>query len=84
MIGFILQRALDMGYKQVRVNIRGIGPGRMVSVIVPERIYRGFQCHFSFQSAIKGLQMGGLTVVSITDCTRVTYNPLRARKQRKL
>lgn len=35
-------------------------------------------------SAIKGLQMGGLNIVSITDTTPVTWNPLRPRKQRKL
>uniref|UniRef100_A0A6B2ED95 Putative mitochondrial ribosomal protein s11 n=1 Tax=Phlebotomus kandelakii TaxID=1109342 RepID=A0A6B2ED95_9DIPT len=35
-------------------------------------------------SAIKGLQMGGLDIVSVTDGTRVSWNPLRARKQRKL
>ncbi|CAG9759951.1 unnamed protein product [Ceutorhynchus assimilis] len=35
-------------------------------------------------SAIKGLQMAGLDIVSITDSTRVSWNPPRARKQRKL
>lgn len=35
-------------------------------------------------SAIKGLQMGGLNIISITDTTRVSWNPPRARKQRKL
>lgn len=35
-------------------------------------------------SAIKGLQMSGLEIVSITDCTPVSWNPPRARKQRKL
>lgn len=35
-------------------------------------------------SAIKGLQMGGLNIVSITDMTRVSTNPPRSRKQRKL
>lgn len=35
-------------------------------------------------SAIKGLQMAGLNIVSITDNTRVTWTPLRSRKQRKL
>ncbi|KAF7278835.1 mitochondrial ribosomal protein S11 [Rhynchophorus ferrugineus] len=35
-------------------------------------------------SAIKGLQMSGLNIVSITDNTRVSWNPPRPRKQRKL
>lgn len=35
-------------------------------------------------SAIKGLQMGGLNIISITDMTRVSWNPPRGRKQRKL
>lgn len=35
-------------------------------------------------SAIKGLQMGGLDIISITDSTRVSWNPPRPRKQKKL
>ncbi|KAI4467600.1 40s ribosomal protein s14/30s ribosomal protein s11 [Holotrichia oblita] len=35
-------------------------------------------------SAIKGLQMSGLDIVSITDSTRVSWNPPRPRKARKL
>lgn len=35
-------------------------------------------------SAIKGLQMSGLEIVSITDTTPVSWNPPRPRKQRKL
>jgi small subunit ribosomal protein S11 len=35
-------------------------------------------------SAIKGLQMGGLNIVSITDTTRVSWSGPRPRKQRKL
>ncbi|GAB0093799.1 Ribosomal protein S11 [Sergentomyia squamirostris] len=57
-------RALEFGYKTVRVYVQGIGPGRM--------------------SAIKGLQMGGLDIVSVTDGTLVSWNPPRARKQRRL
>ncbi|XP_055698576.1 28S ribosomal protein S11, mitochondrial [Phlebotomus papatasi] len=57
-------RALEFGFKTVRVFVQGLGPGRM--------------------SAIKGLQMGGLDIVSVTDGTKVSWNPPRARKQRKL
>ncbi|XP_057656529.1 28S ribosomal protein S11, mitochondrial [Diorhabda carinulata] len=57
-------KALDNGYKIVRVRVRGLGPGRM--------------------AAIKGLQMSGLEIVSITDTTRVSWNGPRPRKQRKL
>jgi len=57
-------RALEQGYKSVRVTVRGLGPGRM--------------------SAIKGLQMGGMNIVSVTDNTRVTWQPLRPRKARRL
>ncbi|CAG2056811.1 unnamed protein product [Timema podura] len=60
----ISTKALERGYKTVRVRIRGLGPGRM--------------------SAIKGLQMGGLNIISITDSTPVSWNPPRARKRRRL
>lgn len=58
------QRAIERGIKAVRIQVRGIGPGRM--------------------SAIKGVQMAGLNVVSVTDNTRVSWNPPRPRKQRRL
>ncbi|ENN80517.1 28S ribosomal protein S11, mitochondrial-like [Dendroctonus ponderosae] len=35
-------------------------------------------------ASIKGLQMAGVDIVSITDSTRVSWTPLRPRKQRKL
>uniref|UniRef100_A0A1B6CKB1 28S ribosomal protein S11, mitochondrial n=1 Tax=Clastoptera arizonana TaxID=38151 RepID=A0A1B6CKB1_9HEMI len=35
-------------------------------------------------SSIKGLQMGGLEIISITDSTPVSWNPPRPRKQRTL
>lgn len=35
-------------------------------------------------SAIKGLQMSGLDIISITDSTRVSWNPPRPRKAKKL
>uniref|UniRef100_A0A1L8ED79 Putative 28s ribosomal protein s11 mitochondrial n=2 Tax=Haematobia irritans TaxID=7368 RepID=A0A1L8ED79_HAEIR len=57
-------KALELGWKTIRVKVRGLGPGRM--------------------SAIKGLQMSGLHIVSITDNTPVSWNPPRARKQRSL
>ncbi|XP_017017663.1 uncharacterized protein mRpS11 [Drosophila kikkawai] len=57
-------KAVELGWKTVRVKVRGLGPGRM--------------------SAIKGLQMGGLNIVSITDNTPVSFNPPRPRKQRSL
>ncbi|XP_043278865.1 28S ribosomal protein S11, mitochondrial [Venturia canescens] len=57
-------KALEQGFKTVRVRVRGLGPGRM--------------------SSIKGLQMGGLNIISVTDSTRVTWTPLRARKARRL
>ncbi|XP_016960390.1 30S ribosomal protein S11 [Drosophila biarmipes] len=57
-------KAIELGWKTVRVKVRGLGPGRM--------------------SAIKGLQMGGLNIVSITDNTPVSFNPPRPRKQRSL
>jgi len=60
----ISSRAMDLGWKTVRVTVGGLGPGRM--------------------SAIKGLQMGGLNIVSITDTTPVSWNPPRPRKQRRL
>uniref|UniRef100_A0A1B6G247 28S ribosomal protein S11, mitochondrial n=1 Tax=Cuerna arida TaxID=1464854 RepID=A0A1B6G247_9HEMI len=35
-------------------------------------------------SSIKGLQMGGLDIISVTDSTRVSENPPRPRKRRRL
>lgn len=35
-------------------------------------------------SSVKGLQMGGLNIVSITDATRVSDNPPRPRKARRV
>ncbi|XP_068153354.1 uncharacterized protein mRpS11 [Drosophila tropicalis] len=60
----ISNKAIELGWKTIRVKVRGLGPGRM--------------------SAIKGLQMGGLNIVSITDNTPVSWNPPRPRKQRSL
>ncbi|CAG9796887.1 unnamed protein product [Diatraea saccharalis] len=57
-------KAIDRGFKTVRVKVRGLGPGRL--------------------AAVKGLQMGGLDIVSITDNTRVSWNPPRPRKVRRL
>jgi len=47
-------RALDRGIKNIRVSVKGLGPGRV--------------------SALKGLTMGGLNVVSITDRTPIAWN----------
>ncbi|GBP44590.1 28S ribosomal protein S11, mitochondrial [Eumeta japonica] len=57
-------KAIDKGYKTVRVRVRGLGPGRL--------------------AAVKGLQMGGLDIVSVTDNTHVSWNPPRPRKARRL
>lgn len=35
-------------------------------------------------TAVKGLQMGGLDIISVTDCTLVSWNPPRPRKARRL
>ncbi|XP_045779353.1 28S ribosomal protein S11, mitochondrial [Maniola jurtina] len=60
----IATKAIDRGVKNIRVRVRGLGPGRL--------------------SAVKGLQMGGLLIISITDNTRVSWNPPRPRKARRL
>ncbi|XP_013191998.1 small ribosomal subunit protein uS11m [Amyelois transitella] len=57
-------KAIDRGLKNIRVKVRGLGPGRL--------------------AAVKGLQMGGLQVISITDNTLVSWNPPRPRKARRL
>lgn len=52
----------------------------------------GCVCHMVFenfcscvlQSSVKGLQMGGLDIISVTDSTRVSENPPRPRKRRRL
>jgi len=35
-------------------------------------------------SSVKGLQMTGLEIVSVTDATRISWNPPRPKKQRHL
>ncbi|XP_043492078.1 30S ribosomal protein S11 [Polistes fuscatus] len=35
-------------------------------------------------AALKGLQIGGIEIVSITDATRVSWNPRRPRKPRRI
>ncbi|XP_050732183.1 28S ribosomal protein S11, mitochondrial-like [Eriocheir sinensis] len=58
-------RVLNKGIRNVRVKVKGLGPGRM--------------------SAVKGLTMGGLNVVSITDSTPIMdMNCQRPRKAKKL
>ncbi|KAG8189235.1 hypothetical protein JTE90_013763 [Oedothorax gibbosus] len=52
------------GFEQVRVTIKGLGPGRMAS--------------------IKGLEMGGLNIVSITDRTPYILGGNRPRKARRV
>lgn len=46
----------------------------------------GFEnfCSCVLQSSVKGLQMGGLDIISVTDSTRVSENPPRPRKRRRL
>lgn len=84
----ISTRAIERGYKTVRVTVRGLGPGRMVSITssFTDGCYPilALSTCFPFQSAIKGLEMAGLNIVSITDTTPVSWNPPRPRKQRKL
>lgn len=36
------------------------------------------------QSSVKGLEMAGLDIISVTDSTRVSDNPPRPRKRRRL
>ncbi|KAL4713884.1 hypothetical protein ACJJTC_015538, partial [Scirpophaga incertulas] len=60
----LANKAIDRGFKTVRVKVRGLGPGRL--------------------AAVKGLQMGGLDIVSVSDNTHVSWNPPRPRKARRL
>ncbi|OWR53624.1 small ribosomal subunit protein uS11m [Danaus plexippus] len=60
----IANKAIEKGFRTIRVRVRGLGPGRL--------------------SAVKGLQMGGLQIVSVTDNTRVSWNPPRPRKAKRL
>jgi len=58
-------KTLKLGIQNVRVTVRGLGPGRM--------------------SAIKGLTMAGINVVSVTDVTPIATGKMpRPKKQRKL
>ncbi|TNM90459.1 hypothetical protein fugu_002748 [Takifugu bimaculatus] len=66
-------KATAKGLLFVRVVIKGLGPGRL-----------GELNGLRLQSAIKGLTMGGLEVVSITDNTPVPHNGCRPRKARRM
>lgn len=57
-------KSLAMGVRNVRIKIRGLGPGRAAS--------------------LKGLQMAGLNIVSITDNTPAEINCPRPRKVRRV
>ncbi|CAG2165894.1 unnamed protein product [Oppiella nova] len=48
-------RITKLGYKTVRLTVKGLGPGRM--------------------SSVKGLQLGGIHIVSITDTTPICEVP---------
>ena len=90
------QRALDLGITQVRVKVKGLGPGRKVSICTQIQKIRkccltsqhrsSFICFgiLCFQSSVKGLELGGLNVFSITDVTPVPHNGCRPRKVRRL
>ena len=39
---------------------------------------------FNFQSSVKGLELGGLSVTSITDVTPIPHNGCKPRKVRRL
>jgi len=54
----------EKGIKTIRVQIQGLGPGRM--------------------SSVKGLQMAGMEIISVTDSTRISDHPPRPKKQRRL
>ncbi|XP_046839162.1 30S ribosomal protein S11-like [Xenia sp. Carnegie-2017] len=58
------KRALDLGITQVRVKVKGMGPGR--------------------KSSVKGFELGGLSVYSVTDVTPIPHNGCRPRKVRRL
>ncbi|XP_062516991.1 small ribosomal subunit protein uS11-like [Corticium candelabrum] len=63
------QTAASNGTTRIRVKVKGFGPrGRWLTV----------------QSAVKGLQVGGLDVVSITDVTPVPHNGCKPRKARRV
>ncbi|KAH8406456.1 hypothetical protein KR215_001160 [Drosophila sulfurigaster] len=81
----ISAKAVELGWKTIRVKVRGLGPGRMVrfQILIHVILKNSFYI-LCFQSAIKGLQMGGLNIVSVTDNTPVSWNPPRPRKQRSL
>lgn len=57
-------KSLSLGVRNVRVRIRGLGPGRAAS--------------------LKGLQMAGMNIVSITDNTPAEITGPRPRKVRRV
>ncbi|OQR79665.1 30S ribosomal protein S11-like [Tropilaelaps mercedesae] len=60
----LAHRAISYSLTDVRVVIKGLGPGRLAS--------------------IKGLQMTGMNIVSITDRTPASEYPPRPRKAKRL
>lgn len=60
----LANKALSFSLNDVRVIIKGLGPGRHAS--------------------IKGLEMTGINIVSITDRTPASERPPRPRKAKRL
>ncbi|TRY92467.1 hypothetical protein DNTS_028174 [Danionella cerebrum] len=85
------------GINFVRVLVKGLGPGRLPFSINALKVTDGL-CEPSSHlyltptplggnqdmSAIKGLSIGGLEIVSITDNTPVPHNGCRPRKARRI
>ena len=83
----VVQKALELGLKSFQVKLKGTGPGRKVckySTIIFSVSFCIFHALFSVQPSLKGLEMGGINIITIQDVTPVPHNGCRPRKARRL
>ena len=79
-----LQKVRELGFQKVQVKIKGPGPGRQVCLFITNYCNDLYQLLCTPQPSIKGLEGGGLQIISIQDVTPVPHNGCRPRKARRL
>jgi small subunit ribosomal protein S11 len=79
------------GFKNARkgTNIAAQATALSVSSILKEKGVKNLRVKIQGigpgrMSSVKGLQMGGMTIISLTDSTPISFNPPRPRKARRL
>ena len=77
------QKAQKLGFNKVAVKLKGPGPGRQVGDINRTTDSPVLHAKIYIQSALKGLEMGAMKVVSIQDVTPIPHNGCKPRKAKR-